>query len=194
MSTPTLATARLRLRPFCDDDRDAFARMNGDARVMAHFPSLLSPVESNALLARIRGHFDTHGFGLWAVEVPPVAACAGFIGLAVPSFAAAFTPCVEVGWRLAHEYWGHGYAIEGAHAACAYGFGELALTEIVSFTVPANVRSRRVMERLGMRDARDDFDHPRVPDGHPLKRHVLYRLRPHELRPLDTSRPPHWRP
>jgi RimJ/RimL family protein N-acetyltransferase len=102
---------------------------------------------------------------------------AGFIGLSVPSFEAEFTPCVEVGWRLAADCWGAGYATEGAQAAIAFGFDALILSEIVSFTVPGNLRSRRVMERLGMsRSPTDDFDHPSLPLGHPLRRHVLYRL------------------
>jgi RimJ/RimL family protein N-acetyltransferase len=137
----------------------------------------LSREESDALIARIEAHFDEHGFGLWAVEVPGVAPLAGFVGLSVPRFEARFTPCVEIGWRLAPACWGSGYATEGARAALDFGFGELGLEEIVSFTVPANTRSRRVMEKLGMSHrAEDDFDHPALPEGHRLRRHVLYRL------------------
>ena len=128
---------------------------------------------------RIARHIDEHGWGLWAVEIPGVAPFAGYIGLAAPRFDAHFTPCVEIGWRLAHEHWGHGYASEGARAALAFGFAALKLHEIVSFTVPANLRSRRVMERLGMtHDPADDFDHPGLPVEHPLRRHVLYRIHP----------------
>jgi RimJ/RimL family protein N-acetyltransferase len=137
----------------------------------------LSREQSDALIARIEAHFDEHGFGLWAVEVPGVAPLAGFVGLSVPPFEAHFTPCVEIGWRLAPSCWGSGYATEGARAALELGFGALGLDEIVSFTVPANVRSRRVMEKLGMSHRPDDdFDHPALPAGHPLRRHVLYRL------------------
>lgn len=151
--------------------------MNADARVMEHFPKLLSREDSDAIVARTAAHFEQHGFGLWAVEIPGVAPFAGFIGLAIPQFEAAFTPCVEIGWRLAAEYWGNGYATEGARAALMFGFQELKLSEILSFTVPANVRSRRVMEKLGMtHDAADDFDHPLLPAGHRLSRHVLYRI------------------
>ena len=145
---------------------------------MEHMPGLLTRAESDAAAARIEEHFAAHGFGLWAVEIPGVAAFAGFVGLSVPRFQAAFTPCVEVGWRLAAAHWGQGYATEGARAALAAAFGELGLEEVVSFTVPGNVASRRVMEKLGMvRDPAEDFDHPALPAGHPLRRHVLYRIR-----------------
>ena len=144
---------------------------------MEHFPARLSSQESDALAARIETHFDQHGFGLWAVGIKGVVPFAGYIGLSIPSFEAHFTPCVEIGWRLAREHWGCGYAIEGAQAALVFGFEQLHLAEIVSFTVPANVRSRRVMEKLGMsRDPSDDFDHPMLPAGHPLRHHILYRL------------------
>jgi RimJ/RimL family protein N-acetyltransferase len=145
---------------------------------MEHFPALLSKKESDAMADRIEAHIEQYGWGLWAVEVSGVAAFAGFIGLAKPLFEAHFTPCMEVSWRLAVEFWGRGYASEGAAAALTFGFETLALSEIVSFTVPANLRSRRVMERIGMvRNPNDDFDHPGLPEGHFLRRHVLYRTR-----------------
>ena len=169
-----LTTERLILRRWRPADWRPFAALNADVRVMEYFPGVFSRAESDALARRIDEHFDRHGFGLWAVEVPGVTAFAGFVGLSIPGFAAHFTPCVEVGWRLAEEYWGRGYATEGARAALAFGFRELGLREIVSFTVPENFRSRRVMEKIGMtHDPADDFDHPGVP-GRP--RHVLYRL------------------
>jgi RimJ/RimL family protein N-acetyltransferase len=168
----------LRLRPWREADLAPFAAINADPVVMEHFPSVLERASSDALAERIGGHFDRHGYGLWAVEVPDVATFIGFIGLAIPRFTASFTPCVEVGWRLARRYWGQGYATEGARAAVAFGFAEAGLEEIVSFTVPANRRSLAVMERLGMTsEAREDFDHPVLPAGHPLRRHRLYRLR-----------------
>src|SRR5262249_49060595 len=121
--------------------------------------------------------FGQHGYAQWAVEIPGVTPFAGFVGLSIPRFEASFTPCVEVGWRLAAEYWGRGYATEGARAALAFGFQELQLNEIVSFTVPANLRSRRVMEKIGMtHDTKDDFAHPLLPADHHLSRHVLYRI------------------
>jgi ribosomal-protein-alanine N-acetyltransferase len=133
--------------------------------------------ESDALAGRFEAHLDRHGFGLWALEIVDVAPFAGFVGLSVPGFDAHFTPCVEIGWRLAAEHWGRGYATEAARAVLAFGFASLGLREIVSFTVPANSRSRRVMEKIGMvRSAADDFDHPRLPEGHRLRRHVLYRV------------------
>jgi RimJ/RimL family protein N-acetyltransferase len=173
-----IRTERLLLRRWRDADRAPFAAMNADPRVMEHFPALLSPHESDARVEHICAHFDRHGYGAWAVEIPGVTHFAGFVGLTVPQFEAHFTPAVEIGWRLAAEHWGRGYATEGARAALDFGFTHLKLAEIVSFTVPANTRSRRVMEKLGMtHDPREDFDHPNVADGHPLKRHVLYRIR-----------------
>ena len=152
--------------------------MNSDPRVMEFFPALLSRQESEAMVDRIEAHFDAHGFGLWAAELRQVKSLVGFIGLNVPSFEAHFTPCVEIGWRLAADHWGQGLATEGANAVVRYSFEKLGLGELVSFTAPANVASRRVMEKLGMTyDPADDFDHPRLPEGHPLRRHVLYRLR-----------------
>jgi ribosomal-protein-alanine N-acetyltransferase len=179
--------ARVVLRPWRDEDRAPFAAMNADERVMEFFPKPLRRAESDALVDGIQAHFARHGFGLWAVEAPGIAPFIGFTGLAVPRFTAAFTPCVEIGWRLAIEHWGKGYASEAARLALAYGFETAGLSEIVSFTSVANLRSRAVMERLGMqRDPTDDFDHPNLPNGHPLRRHVLYRIKS----PLGASLAP----
>jgi len=177
MKPVDIGTERLVLRRWRPTDRQPFAALNADARVMEYFSAVLNREESDALAKQIDEHFELHGFGLWAVEVPGVAPFAGFIGLSVPRFEAHFTPCVEVGWRLAAAYWGCGYASEGARAALAFGFGELGLREIVSFTVPENVRSRRVMEKIGMtRNPADDFDHPGASGR---RGHVLYRLVSH---------------
>lgn len=182
---PTLRTKRLVLRPWRDDDLAPFARMTADPRVQEHFPGPMTPDESAALAARIRADLDAWGFGLWAVETPELS-FAGYVGLSRPTFAAPFTPCVEVGWRLAAEAWGRGYATEGARAALAHGFERVGLEEIVSFTVPANVRSRRVMEKLGMsHDPADDFVHPRFPDDPRMGPHVLYRLSREDWRAGD---------
>jgi RimJ/RimL family protein N-acetyltransferase len=175
---PELQTARLLLRQWRETDLEPFAQMNRDPAVMEYFPALLSRDQSDAIVARIEQMFCEQGFGLWALEVPGVAAFIGFVGLSVPRFEAFFTPCVEVGWRLAREHWGHGYATEAARAALDFGFGACGLTEIVAMAVATNQRSRRVMERLGMtREAADDFDHPQLAEAHPLRRHVLYRCR-----------------
>jgi ribosomal-protein-alanine N-acetyltransferase len=172
-----LRTARLLLRPWRDDDLEPFAALNADPEVMEHFPAPLTRAESDATAARMRAHFSEHGFGLWATEVPGAAAFIGYIGLSRPRFTARFTPCVEVGWRLARSAWGQGYATEGARAALDFAWRALGLAEVVSMTAVANLRSRRVMEKLGMtRDAADDFDHPLIAEGHPLRRHVLYRI------------------
>lgn len=173
-----LRTDRLYLRRWRASDREPFAKLNGDPRVMEFFPALLSRHESDERIERIEAHFQQHGFGLWAVEIPGVTPFAGFIGLSIPRFEAPFTPCIEVGWRLDAAYWKRGFATEGAKAALDFGFRWLQAPEIVSFTVPLNVRSRRVMEKLGMtHSAGEDFDHPLLAEGHPLRRHVLYRLR-----------------
>ena len=151
--------------------------MNADPVVMEHFPALLDRAASDELVDRILAHWAEHGFGLWAVERHVDGMFIGFAGIYRPSFETHFTPAVEVGWRLARGAWGNGYATEAAEAAVRFGFEQAGLDEIVSFTVPANERSRRVMERIGMhRNPADDFDHPRIPLGHPLRRHVLYRL------------------
>jgi RimJ/RimL family protein N-acetyltransferase len=177
MTHSEIRTPRLILRCWRPEDRAPFAALNADPAVMEHFPSTLSRTESDALADRIESHFAKHGFGLWAVEIHGVAPFAGFIGLSVPAFETHFTPCVEVGWRLARAHWGKGYATEGASATLRFGFERLGLNEIVSFTVPANTPSRRVMERIGVRHSpADDFDHPSLPAGHPMQRHVLYRL------------------
>jgi len=171
-----ISTVRLRLRRWLPSDRAPFAALNADRRVMEYFPAPLSREESDAAADRIEAHFEAHGFGLWAVEIPGTTAFAGFIGLAVPRFEAHFTPCVEIGWRLATTHWGRGYATEGARAALEFGFDVLELPEIVSLTARGNVRSRRVMERIGMaRRAADDFEHPLIARDHPLAPHVLYR-------------------
>jgi RimJ/RimL family protein N-acetyltransferase len=173
----TLSSDRIRLRPWRNEDREAFAAMNSDARVMEFFRGRLTRLESDAMVDGIKRHFSEHGFGLWAIEVAGVAPFIGFAGLAVQNFRAHFTPCVEVGWRLAFEHWGYGYATEAAGLALGYGFRAAALPEVVSYTSATNHRSRAVMERLGMRrDPADDFDYPRFPEGHPLRPHVLYRL------------------
>jgi ribosomal-protein-alanine N-acetyltransferase len=171
-----IRTPRLLLRAWRDDDLPAYAALNADARVMEHFPSMLTPDESDLSASRIRRNHEERGFALWAVEVPGTASFIGFIGLQVPGFDAHFQPCVEIGWRLAHAHWGHGYATEGARASLAVAFGDLGLEEVVSMTTTTNDRSQRVMKKLGMRrDAADDFDHPKIAEGHPLRRHVLYR-------------------
>jgi len=177
LSIPTLATERLILRPWREEDLPAFAMLNADPRVVEFLPKRLERAESDALAERIAAHFRRHGFGVWAVEVPGVASFIGFAGLAVPGFEAHFTPCVEVGWRLAFAHWGRGYATEAARRVLAHAFGPLGRAEIVSFATRDNRRSRAVMERLAMRyDPADDFLHPALSADHPQRPHVLYRL------------------
>lgn len=170
-----LATERLRLRPWTESDFAPFAALNGDPLVMEHFPAVKTRAQSDAEAHRIMSRLEENGWGHWAIEVVGGAPFIGFAGLAEKTFAAPFTPCVEVGWRLARDAWGHGYATEAARAALAFGFRELGLAEIVSYTTLRNARSIAVMERLGMR--RDiEFEHPLLPVGSPVRSHILYRL------------------
>lgn len=169
----TLRTQRLVLRPWRDDDAVPFAAMGTDREVMANFPSTLTRDQSDATMTRIRAHLDREGFGFWAVEIPGVTEFAGFAGIGRPPF----MPVVEIGWRFARAHWGNGYATEAAIAARDWGFANLAIDEIVAFVVPGNTRSQAVMARLGMtRDPSADFDHPLIPEGHPLRRHWLFRM------------------
>jgi RimJ/RimL family protein N-acetyltransferase len=173
-----LVTERLILRHWRASDREPFAAMNADPRVMEFMPQTLSREESDALVDRIEAHLHQRGFGLCAVELVATGSFIGFIGLSVPNFKAPFMPCVEIGWRLAAHAWGSGFATEGARGMAAYAFNALKLESIVSFTTEQNVRSLRVMEKLGMTcDPAESFDHPNLPHDHLLRRHVLYRLR-----------------
>jgi RimJ/RimL family protein N-acetyltransferase len=187
-----LSSSRLLLRRWRAEDREPFARLNADPRVMEFFPAPLSREESDRKIDLFEQQFEQHGFGMWAVERRGHPGCIGCIGLLLVTFPAPFTPAVEVGWQLAASEWGRGLATEGAREALRYGFETLALQELVSFTVPANRRSRAVMEKLGFRhDPADDFDHPRLPPDHPFRRHVLYRLlRADWLRPGPTRAEP----
>jgi 3-dehydroquinate dehydratase/shikimate dehydrogenase len=176
MPAAAITTERLLLRPWRSSDRAPFAALNGDPRVMEWFPAPLTREQSDELADLIELRMEEQGYGMWAVEVPGVADFIGFVGLN-PADATLGRPAIEVGWRLAAEHWGRGYAPEAALASLAYGFNTLDLAEIVSFTSVGNAKSRRVMEKIGMKhDPRDDFDNPRIPPGSPLVRHVLYRI------------------
>ena len=176
---PTLQTQRLTLRPWRDSDLPPFAALNASPEVCRFLPSTLSRAESDAMAARARAAFTPAGFGLFALARRdlPGAPFIGFAGLARPRFEAPFTPCVEIGWRLAEAHWGQGLATEAAQAVLAHAFGPLALEALVSFTATQNLASARVMQKLGMvRDPAGDFEHPALPRGHPLRPHLLYRL------------------
>jgi ribosomal-protein-alanine N-acetyltransferase len=175
-----LRTPRLLLREWRDDDREPFGAMSTDPAVMhGYLEPLTSRTSSDAWISRMRVHNEEHAFAYWAVELPGVADFIGAVGLSRLRYAGfPFAPAVEIGWRLARGYWRQGYATEAARAVRDDGFGRLALDEIVAFTLPVNHRSQAVMERLGMaRDPADDFEHPGVPEGHPRRRHLLYRIR-----------------
>ncbi|MES9940965.1 MAG: GNAT family N-acetyltransferase [Candidatus Thiodiazotropha sp. 6PLUC2] len=177
MGKPTeLETDRLSLRQWKRSDLEPFAHLNADPQVMAYFPAPLNRIESDAIADRCQKLIQQRGWGFWAVELRERQTFIGFVGLHVPSAALPFSPCVEIGWRLAASHWGKGYATEAANSALKFGFQQLGLQEVVSFTAIGNSRSRRVMERLGMSDTASNFEHPAVPQGHPLREHALYRL------------------
>lgn len=171
-----LETERLLLRRWRDEDRAPFAELNADPEVTRFLLEPLDRLTSDALVDRIEVGFEANGFGLWAVELRSDASFIGFVGLSIPTFEATFLPGVEIGWRLARTAWGHGYATEAASVALLDGFDRIGLDEIISFAAVENVASRRVMERVGLSHV-DDFDHPRIPAGHPLRRHVLFSRR-----------------
>jgi RimJ/RimL family protein N-acetyltransferase len=179
-----LATRRLLLREWREEDLAPFAALNGDPEVMRYFPAPLTRAESDGFARFVQGLIAVQGWGLWAVEVRDGAPFIGFVGLNRVRFKAHFTPAIEVGWRLDRPFWGCGYATEAAAAALTFAFEELDCPEVVSFTALINEPSLRVMRRLGMsHDPADDFDHPAVPAG-PLRRHALYRARPHPERTM----------
>ncbi|MEP7113462.1 MAG: GNAT family N-acetyltransferase [Ilumatobacteraceae bacterium] len=183
MTAPTLTTERLTLRDWLDSDRVPYAAINADLDVMRHFPSTLTAQQSDEMVDRMAASWRDRGFGLWAVERRDTTEFIGFVGLAAPLWQASFTPCVEVGWRLAKQHWGLGFATEAALAALFWGFENVDLPndEIVSFTTHANLNSARVMEKIGMtRDVDGDFDHPLLPDW-VERRHVLYRINRRQL-------------
>jgi RimJ/RimL family protein N-acetyltransferase len=174
---PRLRTARLLLRRWRADDLDAFAELNADPAVMKHFPAPLQRHESAELMERIEACFQQRGYGLWAVEVPEQAPLIGFVGLWPATPPLPFAPAVELGWRVAAEHWGRGLAREAAAAAADFAYDELGLHSLLAYAAARNLRSRRLMDRLGMRrDPAEDFDHPGLERGHPLAPHVLYRL------------------
>ena len=169
-------TPRLHLRRWRESDREPFAIMNADPAVMEYFLSLQSRAASEASIDAWQAQFDSQGWSNWAAELIESGQFVGFVGLAVPRRVLPFSPCVEVGWRLARSFWGRGLATEPARGALRVGFGQLCLPEIVSFTAIGNQRSRAVMERIGMRNASQDFEHPGIPEGHALRLHCLYRI------------------
>jgi ribosomal-protein-alanine N-acetyltransferase len=174
-----IRTPRLILRALSDGDLDGFAALHADPRVTDRLGATLSRSESHSVLTRIKRTVEDGGLGPRAVELADGGGFVGLVGLSRPIFDAAFTPCVEVVWRVFPEYWGKGLATEAARASLDLGFRVLGLPAILAWTTPDNAASRRVMAKLGMtHDPADDFDHPRLPVGHPLRRHVLYRGRP----------------
>lgn len=169
-------TRRLRLRQWRESDFEPFAALNAAPQVMEFFPKPLGWQESNEMADKIRSLIEQHGWGFWALEIKGVESFIGFCGLHVPTATLPFSPCVEIGWRLSSAHWGKGYASEAARGALSVAFQQLELPEVVSFTTVGNQRSRRVMERIGMKYS-GQFEHPSLPENSPLRPHVLYRLR-----------------
>lgn len=171
-----LATPRLRLRQWQERDKPHFARLNADPEVMRFFPGTQTREQSDRSIAVWAAELDQRGWSNWAVEQVSDGAFIGFVGLTVPKRALPFMPCVEIGYRLARPYWGRGLATEAGRAVLRFGFEQLALPEVVSFTARLNLPSQAVMRRLGMLDAGEDFEHPALAEGSPLRVHCLYRL------------------
>ena len=174
----SLNTQRLLLRAWSEDDRAPFAEMMASPDFNRYMPGPFDRAESDAMFNQIQEHLALHGFGLWALELPGEASFIGSVGLTIPRVKMPFSPCVEIGWRIHPRHWNRGYATEAAEASVHHGFNELELDEVVSFTVSENLSSRRVMEKIGMtRDPEGDFEHPGLKEGHPLRPHVLYRMK-----------------
>lgn len=171
-----LETERLILRPWGDDDYEPFAELNADSRVMEYFPRLMTREESDAQANTIRSLIDERGWGMWACELKATAEFTGFTGLHTPSSELPFSPCVEVGWRLAHRFWNHGLATEAALKSLQFAFENLDLAEVVAFAVVGNLRSRAVMQKIGMVNTGRNFIHPDIPHDSPLREHVLYKI------------------
>lgn len=171
-----LKTDRLRLRQWQDQDSIAFAKMNADPRVMAHYPKPYTRSESDSLMARFRDAIESDSFAPWAVERLDSVEFIGYVGLSKFTHGLPFAPCVEVSWRLLADEWGNGFATEGAKASLDYGFEVLGLDEIVSMTATTNTASERVMQKSGLLKKGDNFMHPKVPNGHRLQEHVLYSI------------------
>lgn len=172
-----IETERLILREWKDSDLEGLIALNASSEVCRYFPSTLTSQESTNMFSKIQSRFESNGFCFYAIEQKSTRNFIGFCGLNTPSFKAHFTPCVEIGWRIMPDYWSIGYATESANAALHEGFARFKMNEIVSFTVPQNTASRRVMEKIGMKYSPiDTFEHPNIPEGHPLKKHVLYRM------------------
>lgn len=167
---------RLGFRLWSEDDKLPFAKMNSNIEVMEFMPKLLSFDESNEFISRIKNHFDSYGYGLWAVDIKETGKFIGFIGFSHANFESDFTPCIEIGWRLDRESWNNGFATEGAKECLKYGFEVLNFKDIFSFTSKINYRSINVMEKIGLCKSRD-FNHPKLENGNPLRPHVLYQKR-----------------
>ena len=171
-----LETDRLMLRQWIETDFEGFCEMNADPEVMRYFPSTLNESECNDFISKMSSLIRERGWGFWAVEIKANKEVIGFVGLNSPRTQLPFSPCVEVGWRLHKKYWGFGYATEAGKKSLEYGFSQLDLNEIVAFTTETNANSRKVMERLGMRNTGENFHFPDLPPEHPLSEHVLYKI------------------
>ncbi|KHD08019.1 GCN5 family acetyltransferase [Candidatus Thiomargarita nelsonii] len=171
-----LKTNQLLLRQWQKEDFPLFAKINYDSVVMEYYPSVLSEDESNAMAHKFESLISERSWGFWAVELIDENKFIGFVGLHKPTYELPVTPCIEIGWRLAKEYWGKGYATEAARVALKFAFEELGLNEVYSFTSVSNKKSWSVMVRLGMQNTGANFEHPIIPESHPLREHVLYKI------------------
>jgi RimJ/RimL family protein N-acetyltransferase len=177
-----LKTKRLILRQWRDEDYEPFARLNADPKVMEHFPSTLTKVQSDVMATTLKTLISQNGWGFWVMEEKETGLFVGALGLHEPTENLPFLPCVEIGWRLAYEHWGKGYATEAGKEVLRYAFEDLKLEEVVSFTAVANKRSRDLMKRLGMKNSYENFEHSALPQGHRLREHVLYKISKDEVK------------
>lgn len=175
-----IETDRLYLRQWAEKDKQEYARLNANPEVMEFFPSVLTAVQSHEQLERLSNDIRRRGYGFFALERKSDGAFLGFTGISHPGFEAPFTPCIEIGWRIDKPYWGNGYATEAAIASLAYAFEWIGVKEVVSSTSIHNQRSEKVMKKIGMKKE-NEFNHPLLPDGHSLQKHVLYKIARHLL-------------
>ena len=171
-----IETPRLILRQWKKEDRPLFAKINADSDVMEFYPSILEKKESDEFAQKLESLITKRGWGLWAVETKDEKKFIGFVGLHKPTYDLPIKSCVEIGWRLAKEYWGNGFATEAANAALDIAFGKLNLPEVYSFTSIINKKSKAVMERLGMVNTNKNFNHPMLPENSQLSEHYLYKI------------------
>jgi ribosomal-protein-alanine N-acetyltransferase len=180
--TLELETKRLKLRQWKEEDYIPFSKLNADPKVMEFFPSVLTKVQSDVMASTLKALLSEQGWGFWVIEEKEIGLFVGSLGLHEPTDKLPFLPCVEIGWRFSFEHWGKGYATEAGQEVLKFAFDVLELDEVVSFTAVINKRSSSLMERLGMKNSYENFEHCTLPIGHRLREHVLFKIDKMKLR------------